>query len=319
MSTTRSTTSQFAVGAGRFAPSPSGDLHLGNLRTALVAWLLARGTGRRFLLRIEDLDVARSDAAVARRQEDDLTALGITFDPPRWVQSERTERYAAAIAALGPERVYECYCTRREIAEAVRAPHGRVGHYPGTCANLSEAERAERRAQRPAALRVRAGGASWSIRDRWAGTVTEVVDDFVLRRNDGASAYNLAVVVDDAESGVDQVVRGDDLLDSAPRQAWLADQLGWVPPAYGHVPLALGPGGARLAKRDGAVTLADLARQGVGPDAVRGQLAVSLGLAEPGEPVTAADLLTRFDPDRLPRTPWRVPLDTTAPEQKDRS
>lgn len=299
-------------GAGRFAPSPTGDLHLGNLRTALVAWLAARSTGRRFLLRIEDLDSARSHTDVAARQESDLAALGITFDPPRWVQSARMARYEAAIATLGADRTYECFCTRREIAEAVRAPHGRVGHYPGTCADLSEAERAVRRRERPAALRVRAGAVHWSVDDRWAGTVSGVVDDFVLRRNDGAPAYNLAVVVDDAESGVDQVVRGDDLLDSAPRQAWLADQLGWRQPSYGHVPLAVNATGARLAKRDGAVTLADLAGSGTGPDAVRGRLAVSLGLAEPDEPVTATDLLARFDPERLPRQPWTVDLEDPA-------
>jgi len=303
-----------STGAGRFAPSPSGDLHLGNLRTALVAWLLARTTGRRFLLRIEDLDLARSDAGVALRQAADLAAIGITVDPPRWVQSERRARYEAAIASLGPERTYECYCTRREIAEAVRAPHGRTGRYPGTCARLTETERQARRRHRPAALRVRADRARWSVQDLWAGTVSDEVDDFVLRRNDGTPAYNLAVVVDDAEAGIDQVVRGDDLLDSAPRQAWLAHQLGWEQPSYAHVPLAVTTAGARLAKRDGAVTLADLAALGVTPDAVRNQLAVSLDLAEPGEPVTADMMLARFDPARLPRRPWVVTPQTSHQE-----
>ncbi|MFW6599852.1 tRNA glutamyl-Q(34) synthetase GluQRS [Propionibacteriaceae bacterium Y2011] len=292
-------------GAGRYAPSPSGALHLGNLRTAVVAWLLARSTGRRFLLRIEDLDAVRSDPVVALRQRDDLAALGLDFDPPLVVQSERCDAYAAALEQLG-DRVYECFCTRREIAEAASAPHGRVGHYPGTCASLSVAERARRRAERPAALRVRAAAATSTVWDRWAGEVTEVVDDFVVRRNDGTAAYNLAVVVDDGAAGVDQVVRGDDLLDSSPRQAWLARELGLSAPSYAHVPLAVNAAGKRLAKRDGAVTLADLAAVGVGPAEVLGRIAVSLRLAEVGEPVTVAVLLDRFDPGALPREPWVV-------------
>lgn len=294
------------TGAGRYAPSPSGDLHLGNLRTAIVAWLLARTTGRRFLLRIEDLDAQRSDPVVAERQVADLTALGLDFDPPRWTQSARFDRYAAAIDALGPDRVYECFCTRREIAEATRAPHGRVGFYPGTCADLSEAERARRRRDRPAALRVRAGGAVSTVRDQWQGEVREVVDDFVVRRNDGTPAYNLAVVVDDAESGVDQVVRGADLLESSPRQAWLARTLGRPVPAYAHVPLAVNAEGVRLAKRDGAVTLAALADRGVGVEQVVSRIAMSLGLANEGEQVTMSELAARFDPERLPRAPWVV-------------
>lgn len=294
------------TGAGRYAPSPSGDLHLGNLRTAVVAWLLARTTGRRFLLRIEDLDTQRSDPVVAERQVADLAALGLEFDPPRWVQSTRFERYAAALAALGPDRTYECFCSRREIADATRAPHGRVGHYPGTCANLTESERAVRRRERPAALRVRAGAARSMVHDLWEGEVSEVVDDFVVRRNDGTPAYNLAVVVDDAESGVDQVVRGADLLDSAPRQAWLARTLGWVAPSYAHVGLAVNATGDRLAKRDGAVTLADLAGAGVDIGQVLSRIAQSLGLASEGEQVTMSVLADRFDPERMPREPWVV-------------
>ncbi|HIT75615.1 MAG TPA: tRNA glutamyl-Q(34) synthetase GluQRS [Candidatus Avipropionibacterium avicola] len=292
------------TGAGRYAPSPSGDLHVGNLRTAVVAWLLARSTGRRFLLRIEDLDRDRSSTAVAERQIADLLALGLDFDEPRWVQSERLERHAAAITALGPERTYECYCTRREVAEAVRAPHQPPGAYPGTCAELTEQQRQRRRRERPPALRVRAGGAEQTVTDLWHGPVTAVVDDFVLRRNDGTPAYNLAVVVDDAESGVDQVVRGDDLLDSSPRQAWLAGELGWPAPTYGHVPLVLNGEGRRLAKRDGAVTLAELAAHGMGADQVLTRIAISLELATEGEPVTMAELRQRWDPARLPRTPW---------------
>lgn len=202
--------------AGRFAPSPTSDLHLGNLRTALLAWLFARGSGRDFLLRIEDLDTQRVTAApeVAARQIADLTAIGLDFDgEPVW-QSERLASYARAVDRLDS---YECFCTRREIAEAASAPHA-DGYrpYPGTCRDLSEGERAQRRRTRPPAIRVRADGATQTVTDRWAGEVTGVVDDFVVVRNDGVPAYNLAVVVDDVAQGVDQVVRGDDLLSSSP-------------------------------------------------------------------------------------------------------
>ena len=292
--------------AGRFAPSPTSELHVGNLRTALLAWLFARSSGRDFLVRIEDLDQARVAAAagVAERQLADLAALGIDHDGEIVRQSERLPLYAAALERL---EVYECYCSRREIAESAQAPQGDSDRpYPGTCRDLTEAERAAKRAVRPAALRVRAGGATWTVTDELYGRVTREVDDFVLRRGDGTYAYNLAVVVDDGAQGVDQVVRGDDLLSSAPRQAWLADQLGITPPTYAHVPLAVGPDGLRLAKRDGAVTMTDLAALGVTPAEVLAKLAASLGLAEVDEMVTLDSLLDRFDPATLPRDPWVV-------------
>ena len=292
--------------AGRFAPSPTSELHVGNLRTALLAWLFARSSGRDFLVRIEDLDQARVAAAagVAERQLADLAALGIDHDGEVVRQSERLPLYEAALERL---EVYECYCSRREIAESAQAPHGVSQRpYPGTCRDLTEAERAAKRAVRPAALRVRAGGATWTVTDELYGLVTREVDDFVLRRGDGTYAYNLAVVVDDGDQGVDQVVRGDDLLSSAPRQAWLADQLGITPPTYAHVPLAVSPDGLRLAKRDGAVTMTDLAALGVTPAEVLARLAASLGLAEVDETVTLDSLLDRFDPATLPRDPWVV-------------
>ncbi|MBN9608880.1 MAG: tRNA glutamyl-Q(34) synthetase GluQRS [Actinobacteria bacterium] len=298
--------------AGRFAPSPTGDLHLGNLRTALLAWLFARSTGRRFLIRVEDLDRVRAGSAA--RQLADLAAIGLTWDGPVTYQSERRTAYDAALATLmSADLTYECYCTRREIAEAASAPQddrGKAGlpnAYPGTCRNLTEEERAARRsAGREPAIRLRSRTASYSVRDHYAGEFTGAVDDVVLRRNDGVPAYNLAVVVDDAAQGIDQVVRGDDLLASAPRQAYLAHLLGLPEPTYAHVPLALGPAGERLAKRDGAVTLADLAPTGMTPARVLCLLAVSLHMAEPGEHVTAEALLARFDPDALPREPWVV-------------
>ncbi len=291
---------------GRFAPSPTSDLHVGNLRTAVVAWLLARSSGRRFRLRVEDLDTARVAAAgsVAARQRADLAAIGLDFDGPVVWQSARLDAYAAAVSGLD---TYECYCTRREIAEAASAPHG-DGYrpYPGTCLRLSAARRAELAATRSPALRVRADQARSTVTDLWAGSVSGVVDDFVLVRNDGVPAYNLAVVVDDLHMGIDQVVRGDDLLSSSPRQAWLAGRLGGAAPEYAHVPLAVNPAGRRLAKRDGAVSLAELGALGLGPGRVLGLIAESLELAGPGEPVTPGGLLARFDPARLPREPWVV-------------
>ena len=171
-------------GAGRYAPSPTGELHLGNLRTAVLAWLFARSTGRRFLLRIEDLDTGRVRPGMAEQQAADLAALGLDFDPPTLVQSARSEVYAAALATLATS-TFECFCTRREIAEAASAPHGIVPRYPGTCRNLTAAERADRRQTRAPALRLRADGAEQTIPDLLHGTVTGPVDDIVVRRNDG--------------------------------------------------------------------------------------------------------------------------------------
>ncbi|MET0693120.1 MAG: tRNA glutamyl-Q(34) synthetase GluQRS [Propionibacteriaceae bacterium] len=300
------------VGAGRYAPSPTGQLHLGNLRTAVLAWLFARSTGRRFLLRMEDLDLHRVRPGYAAQQEADLATLGITFDDNPVRQSLRFDRYDAALELLR-DVTYECFCTRREIAEAASAPHGGVRRYAGTCRDLSATQRAERRLTRSPALRLRGGGAVQTVQDELHGAVTGVVDDFVLRRNDGVAAYNLAVVVDDAAMGVDQVVRGDDLLTSAPGQAYLAGLLGAAVPRYAHVPLAVNAAGARLAKRDGAVTMSDLAARGVTAPMVLSLLASSLGLAAQGESVTLSGMLDRFDPGRLPRGPWVVRPENVTP------
>lgn len=290
--------------AGRFAPSPSGDLHLGNLRTALLAWLFARSTGRRFLVRVEDLDRVRPGAE--ERQLADLAALGLDWDGDVVHQSARLPLYDAAIARLQRAGLtYECFCTRKEILNAAAAPHAPDGAYPGTCRDLTDAEREQRRAtgRRPA-LRLRAGTDKFTVDDELHGRYTGAVDDLVLRRGDGIPAYNLAVVVDDAAQGIDQVVRGDDLLSSAPRQAYLAGLLGLPAPTYAHVPLALNAEGKRLAKRDGAVTLADQAALGRTPADVLAALARSLGMAAAGETVTLTRLLDRWNPDDLPADPW---------------
>jgi len=286
---------------GRFAPTPSGPLHIGNLRTALVAWLFARSAGSRFLLRIEDLDAGRARPEHEAVQLADLAAIGLDWDGPVVRQSERGDRYAAAIALLD---TYPCFCTRAEIREAASAPHGPLpeGAYPGTCRELGASERADReRSGRPPALRVRGTGAQVAFDDRLMGRHEGAIDDFVVRRNDGAFAYNLAVVVDDADQGVEQVVRGADLLDSTPRQLWLAGALGLPAPSHAHVPLVLGADGERLAKRHGAVTLADRDEP---PRQTLALLARSLGLAEAGEEPEPHELVARFDPERLPSVPW---------------
>jgi glutamyl-tRNA synthetase len=283
---------------GRFAPSPTGTLHVGNLRTALVAWLFARSQDARYLVRMEDLDTGRVRERFYDEQLHGLAALGLDWDGPVVRQSERLNLYEDAVQALREQGlIYECWCTRAEIREAASAPHGGLpeGAYPGTCLRLTAAERAEREAGgRPPALRVRADGAKVAFEDRLAGHYEGVVDDFVVRRNDGAFAYNLAVVVDDAEQGVGEVVRGVDLLDSTPRQLWLGAQLGLPAPRHAHVALVLGPDGSRLAKRHGAVTLADRAAQGQSADDVRDELAASLRLCTRGEALTSPELVERF-------------------------
>lgn len=285
--------------AGRFAPSPSGELHVGNLRTAMLAWLFARSTGRDFLLRIEDLDRARAGAEAVQLR--DLAAVGLTWDGAAVRQTDRGGLYADAINRLGAAGLtYECFCTRREIQEAPSAPHAPQGAYPGTCRNLGTAELEFKRSMRPAAIRLRSEVTEYTVEDVLHGEFTGVVDDFVLRRNDGVTAYNLAVVVDDAAQGVDQVVRGDDLLPSTPRQAYLASLLDMPLPEYAHVPLVVNSDGARLAKRDGAVTLADLSRAGVSAAQVRDLILQSLGLPAG----TLEQVLPAFRPGNLPQEPW---------------
>jgi len=292
--------------AGRYAPSPSGPLHLGNLRTALLAWLFARSEGARFLLRIEDLDPQRSRPEHEAVQLADLRAIGLDWDGRPVRQSERTQLYRDALATLrGQGRVYPCWCTRADFRAAVRAPHGPEDAYPGTCRRLSATERRERErsAGRPPSLRLAAAGERMRFEDRLHGPVEGAVDDLLLQRWDGAFAYNLAVVVDDAEQGIEEVVRGDDLLEWTPRQVLLARLLGNSAPGYAHVPLVLGPDGKRLSKRHGAVSLTHRRALGEDPADVLSWMAASVGLAEPGERVTAGQLVDRFDPGALPREP----------------
>ena len=282
---------------GRFAPSPTGSLHLGNLRTALLAWLFAHAAGGRFLIRVEDLDPGRVREQLIAEQLADLAALELDHDAQAPRQSTRGARYEDALELLRRDGlVYRCWCTRAEIRDAPSAPHEHLpeGAYPGTCRDITAAEIAARVASgRPHALRVRAGETRETLVDRLCGPIEGVVDDFVIRRNDGAFAYNFSVVVDDADQGVGEVVRGADLLDSTPRQVWLQRRLGLERPGYAHVPLLLGAGGRRLSKRDGAITLRERRDLGESPREVRGMLAASVGLAEPGEAPGLDELVTR--------------------------
>lgn len=236
---------------------------------------------------------------------EDLAALGIDHDGPVVRQSERFDLYDDAIAMLTRAGLtYQCFCTRREIREAANAPHGGFVRYPGTCRVLSPGGRREaERAGRPPALRLAAGGVSVSVHDELAGVVTAVVDDVVLRRNDGVPAYNLAVVVDDHLQGVSEVVRGADLLGVTPSQVHLQRLLGLRTPTYAHVPLVVGPDGERLAKRHGDVTLPDLDAAGVDVSEVVRMLAESLGVGTS----RGDDLVANFRWSHVPRHPWVYP------------
>ncbi len=313
---------------GRFAPSPTGPLHIGNLRTGLLAWLFARSAGSDYLLRFEDLDMALVGEEHYQSQTGDLAALGLHWDGEPVRQSERFDLYLDAINLFTDRGLtYPCYCSRKDIREASQAPNGPPGasqsddsgparsgpassHYPGTCRSLTSDQRRERQeAGRPPAIRVRAEAIQLSFVDLLCGEQSDVVDDFVIQRNDGTPAYNLAVMVDDSLQGIQQVVRADDLLSSTVRQLFVADALDLNTPTFAHVPLVLAPTGKRLAKRDGAVTLEDRQQLGETPAQVLSMLAASLGLAEPGEAASLDQILERFSPDLLPREPFTLDED----------
>ena len=295
---------------GRFAPSPSGLMHLGNARTALLAWLDARARGGEMLLRIEDLDRERCRPAYAQAIRDDLAWLGLDWDAETRPQSLRDPDYAAALERLSQRGlVYECFCTRRELAAVASAPHGSDDQpaYPGTCRELTAAQRERLRAEgKPPALRVRMPEGAVEVRDRLHGSGPRPVGgDVIVRRSDGLYAYQLAVVVDDAADGVTDVVRGDDLLGSTARQVALQQLLALPQPAYAHVPLMLGEDGQRLAKRHGAVAVADLRAAGAAAREVVGALAGSAGIGD-GQAAAATELIEGFELTRVGRRPWRL-------------
>ncbi|BDG03884.1 tRNA glutamyl-Q(34) synthetase GluQRS [Anaeromyxobacter oryzae] len=308
---------------GRFAPSPTGPLHLGNARTALLSWLAARSAGGAYLMRVEDLDGPRVRPGLEARILDELRWLGLDWDEGPDVggpagpyrQSERLPRYAAALEALrAAGAVYPCFCSRAEIAAASQAPHGpgdEGPRYPGTCRDLPAAEVARRSAERRPAWRFRVPEGTVAFDDAVHGRrVHEVLaetGDFVVARADGIPAYQLAVVVDDAAMGVTEVVRGDDLLPSTARQLLLYAALGLAPPRFGHVPLVVGEDGARLAKRHGARSLGELRDAGADPAAVTGLLAALSGLAPAGARVTPRALVSGFSLGKIGTAPAVLP------------
>lgn len=275
---------------------------MGNLRTALLAWAWARSTKRDFYLRLEDLD--RGRARDPQGQLDDLRAIGIDWDDPVVIQSERTGLYEAALQQLRDQGlVFECFCSRKDIREAASAAHAPPSAYPGPCASLDEGERKVRRTALAArgarpALRLKPDVREWTVHDELHGDHTGAVESVVLRRGDGEFAYNLAAVVDDCLMGIDQVVRGDDLLASSPTQAYVSQALYGSQPTYVHVPLVVGPTGARLAKRDGAVTMADLRRSGLTDADIVAELVRSTGVPEAS---TASELVANFDATQVSR------------------
>ncbi len=304
---------------GRYAPSPTGALHVGNARTALLAWLQVRAQGGAFVLRIEDLDRPRTVPGAAERLCEELRWLGLDWDEGPdvggpfgpYVQSERTASYNEALRSLQARgRLYPCFCSRQEIARAASAPHGPQDdgpRYPGTCRALApEVAAARATAGRSPALRfqVAPGPVSFcdGVRGPLAVDVDATVGDFVVRRADGLHSYQLAVAVDDALMAITDVLRGDDLLTSAPRQVQLLHALGLATPRYAHVPLVLGPDGERLAKRNGEVQLGWLRERGVAPERLVAELARSAGLADV-KAVSARELVQGFDLARLSRAP----------------
>ncbi len=308
-----------ALVRGRFAPSPTGEIHLGNVWAALLAWLHARQLGGTFVLRVEDLDPDRSRPELADAQLADLRWLELDWDEgpdiggPQgpYVQSERAAHYERAIEVLaGQDLLYPCYCTRAEIRAAASAPHGSAarGDYPGTCRNLTPGERQEREAHgRRPCLRVRMPETPAPIRfdDLLYGVVEEDVaresGDFVVRRSDGVHAYQLAVVVDDGLMGITHVVRGADLLSSTARQIWLHQRLGSMSPRFGHVPLLVGADGHRLSKRHASLSVARLRGAGAKPEKIIGTLAYLTEMLPSYQPVMPSALIGALDFSRLPR------------------
>ena len=297
---------------GRFAPSPGGRMHLGNLWSALLAWLSARSAGGSIVLRLEDLDPDRCRRSYGEQVMRDLEWLGLDWDgAPVW-QSQRTDAYAQAFRRLEEQGlVYPCFCTRAERL-AASAPHRSdgVAVYDGRCRTLTAEQRSALAARRTPAWRVAVPAETVSFRDlcqdEYAQRLDQACGDFILRRSDGVYAYQLAVVVDDAWMGVTQVVRGRDLLDSAPRQLWLGHRLGYPAPEYGHVPLLLAPDGRRLAKRDRDLELGHLQQRYTAPELV-GRLAVLAGLIPEYCPTTPAQLLLHFSWDKVPREDLAAP------------
>ena len=294
---------------GRFAPSPTGALHLGNARTALLSWLWARSEGGGYAMRVEDIDRPRVRPGLWEQQLEELRWLGLDWDGAPVFQSQRTHLYEDALRRLG-DQVYPCFCSRAEIAAVASAPHGDEGpRYPGTCAQLTRAQRAERQKIRAPALRLRVPPGKTAFVDEILGPqafdLQAVTGDFVLRRADGIFAYQLAVTVDDGTMGITQVLRGADLLSSTPRQILLHRLLGQPAPRWAHAPLLLSVAGERLSKRDQALSLSALRAAGADPRQVVADLARLSGIqistgCEPRQ------ILSGFSLARIPPAAARV-------------
>ena len=287
---------------GRFAPTPSGRMHLGNVFAGLIAWLSVRSRGGTMVLRMEDLDTQRTSAEYARILREDLLWLGLTWDIETEPQSKRSAVYDRHFQILEQKGLlYPCYCTRSQL-HSVNAPHLSDGTYvyPGTCRNLTEEEKAA--FGRGPAWRVKVPNRQWTVEDMVQGIYKENLatdcGDFVVRRADGTYVYQLAVTVDDGESGVTEVVRGTDLLSSAPRQMYLQELFGFPHPTYGHVPLLLAPDGRRLSKRDQDLDLGVL-RQKMTAETLIGSLAHTAGLTDTPAPISAQELATEFSWEKL--------------------
>lgn len=296
---------------GRLAPSPSGEMHLGNAFSALLAWLSARSQGGAMLLRLEDLDKPRCPEKFALGVMEDFRWLGLDWDnEPVW-QSRRDDWYDTCLQTLESQGlVYPCYCTRRELhpqrpdgPTESSAPHGKAPVYPGTCRTLTPAQRAQRAAQgRRGAIRARVPHEVWSFHDENLGEYGENLalecGDFILRRSDGLYAYQLAVVADDGAMGVTEIVRGRDLLTATPQQLWLQEKLGFAHPRYAHVPLLVAPDGRRLSKREGDLSLKKLSQR-MNSRELTGLLAFWAGLLDAPRPVSPADLVGEFSWPRV--------------------
>ncbi|MGL6074057.1 MAG: tRNA glutamyl-Q(34) synthetase GluQRS [Fimbriiglobus sp.] len=297
--------------AGRLAPSPTGAQHLGNARTYLIAWLSARSQGLPVRLRIEDIDVWRNKPDAVAQALDDLQTLGLDFDGDMVVQSARLDAHLAALDELKrQELVYPCTCSRTDIANAAGAPHAEHEGpaYPGTCASRTVADADA--LDKPYAWRFRVSH-SPVYEDLFRGPTSvdlkSLGGDFVVWRSFHVPAYQLAVVVDDADMGITEVIRGDDLVPSTPRQLLLYEALGRTPPRFGHVPLVVGPDGRRLAKRHGDTRLQTYWKAGVSPQLLLGHLAHSCGWLTEPHPITARDLIPLFRLATIPTQPWTVP------------
>ena len=290
---------------GRFAPTPSGRMHLGNVFSALMAWASVRSQNGSLILRVEDLDIRAHNPQYTSLLLDDLQWLGLTWDKGPYYQSRRTELYQEALLDLRQQGLlYPCFCSRADL-HAAQAPHASDGTYvyAGTCRNLSQSERKELSSHKIPATRIHVPNKIYAFEDKVYGSTSqnlaESCGDFIVQRADGVFAYQLAVVVDDADMGITEVVRGSDLLSSTPRQLYLQDVLGLSHPTYAHLPLLVAPDGRRLSKRNHDLDLGVLRSQGKTPEEILGFLAYCVGLTKENEPLSAVQIANRFSWETL--------------------